>query len=610
MVAKSSSPRTRVAPKKTTPRKPAPAKRATVQAKRAPEPAPGEQVFLLKVPYAERSLAQHGGAIWYPDFGWVYVGRTLPVALDRYKPSPYSWEAYLSGDLAGAAPGSLKPFLSNGTFTLRDDQVEDMGILIAGHAARAPEFLVGSEVGVGKTVTVIAALKRLPVRNIVVVAPLQVLAGWRLHLDQMGDGGKRWALINYESVKNLLEKPPVKVSAETGRAIKSKAGTKNRQHAKSGAPRVAWDVVVTDESHLLGNPASQRSIAIDRIIEGPAGSRPAFVVRMSATAGASPAKLAYVHRGLAWASGDPVRRSITMENYQAWCEARNIKVTTGRFDNLAWEKNDRDLLVMNRLLFGGEPRWGIRRIPEGWPEQQRIPVPIEFDFEERDAYEAAWEEFQEAMRELAKVRAGTPREQASQRARQKIKGLAAQTRYRQKAGLVRAPHTAAFAAGLVEKGYQVAINCQFTATADIIQEELTKQGVESALFTGKNPGTREQDRIDFQQGRRKVIVFSPAEGFSLHAGEKAVQGNTTPRALVVAEPRWSPTQGIQIEGRTQRNGEASLAYYPFAANTVEHKVLTTVISGMRAIKKINGDETDTIEALSAIIGFPVLSDTI
>lgn len=584
-------PATRVAPPKAPPRPP------------APDSSLGEKVFLLKVPFAERALATYGGARYLDGYGWTFVGRTLPTKLEQYAAPQYSWEEYQMGDLAGVGQGSTATSLDVGEFVLRPDQIEDRDAVIAAYKAGAPEFLIGSDTGVGKTVTAIAALKALPVRNIVVIAPLSVIASWRMHLKLMGDGGKRWALINYDSAKNLLWKPPAKISKSTGKAVNAKRSTLNKSHAREGAPRVAWDVVVTDESHYVSNVVAQRSTAIERVVGNPATARPAFVVRMSATAGANPAQLAYLHRGLAYVSGEPVRRAITPSEYVDWCVERGMQVSVDRYDKLAWEPNDRDLKVMNGLLFGTRSlQWGLRRVPEDWPEQQRILVPIEFDAEERAAYELAWDEFQEALSSLGLRRGSAHRGGADVSPGERARlARAAQIRYRQKAGLIRAEQSVEYIKTLLDSGVQVAVNCEYRGTVSAIEQRLHAAKIEPALFLGGDPH-REDQRIAFQRGENRVIIFTPPEAFSLHAGERAVGGNSVPRALFVAEPRWSPRSGLQIEGRTQRNGEASLAYYPFGVDTIEQNVIKRQIEGMRNIKTINGDDTGAIEQLGIEMG--------
>ena len=585
-----------------------------VRTARKPELGPGERHFVLDVPYKERSIAQQLGAKWDSDLGHVFIGRSLPEGLGKYRPRPYTWQAWIDESRSGVRLGYLEP--EDPSFVLRRDQKEDAATVLAAFRSGVPEFLNGSLTGVGKTATTIEVAKSLPgVEKILVVAPLTVLASWRNHLRSMGDGGRRWCLINPESIKKLIAKPPIKINPKTGKAVKSKASTANKRHAATGRPKIAWDLVISDESHLRANPTSQQSLAMDRIIEGP-GSRRALVIDLSATAGTNPAELSYLHRGLAFVSGEEPQQGIKMERYAAWCQDRGVAVSTvERFgeEKLVWEANQRDLEIFNRLIYRSYPQWALRRKPEGWPEQKRVLVPVEFSPAEMEVYETAWEEFTAAMRDLAKASSGS----AAERRAAQQHGLAAQIRYRQKAGMLRAPYSVDYARNLHQNGYQVAISCEFFGAVESIYEGLSTAGVKPALFTGRNKDTREEERVAFQRGKTPYIIFTPDSSIDLHQGDKLARGNDVPRALVVAQPRWSPKKSLQIEGRTQRSGEASTAHYLFAQDTKEVDVLRAMISGVQSMSVINGDDGAQIAALEAslanvakALGAPSVFDTV
>lgn len=484
---------------------------------------------------------------------------------------------------------------------LRKDQLQDMKTLLLARQAGAPEVLIANDVGTGKTALATAMVKRMGnVHNVLVVAPLAVIPGWRVHLEAMGDGGKRWTLINYESVKRLLHTPASAANAK-------KTRTKNLRMVKDGIPRVQWDVIIADESHYLANPEALRSRTVEKLIAGPEG-HPAFVLRLSATAGSDIAQLSYLHRGLLWGDGRAPRTHITADEYVAWCESHGFSVARSGYGNaLKWEgEGARELEAMSRLIFQGETRWGIRRRPD-WPEQQRFPVPVELTDEEMDAYEAEWALFQDALRKIEREKktgagAHTARAEATARAR----GLAALIRYRQKAGQVRAPGTVEFAIEMLRKGKQVAISAEYIGTVNRLLEEFEAHKVPVAIFTGQNPDTREDERIEYQRGQKRVIIYTPPEGFNLHAGETAVGGNNVPRVTVVAEPRWSPKKALQAEGRSHRNGTDAPVYYTYAVGTVEEKVIRKVIDGMKNTTIINGEDAAPFDGLADTLGVPFL----
>lgn len=641
-----------------------------------------------------------------------------------------------------------EPDPTTGIITPRLDQLQDIKKVLLARQAGIPEVLNASGVGVGKTIVSVSAAKRMAqIKNVLVVCPLSVAAGWRLHLRDMGDGGMNWCIVNYESTKKLLEPP---ASAKTAKKIR----TKNLQTVQKGKPKVQWDLVIVDESHYcfpgdtlvstedgpveiaelvaqyqsdaplprvlsqaadgsvglrevtgvfisppsplvrvrhaqgdvvctedhplyshehgyapasllqegdtltvnlpedgrkgvgksrvravdpvrLGpeptfnlsvetdenyfangvlahncsNPESQRTRAIDKIVAGPA-HKPAFKINMSATAGKDPSKVSYLHRGLFWNDGIQPLPHITSERFTEWCETHRLSVGNDSFGNaLKWDpdKNgsnaDRELERLHELLFKTDTPWAFRRMPD-WPEQRRIPAPVELTWDEMEAYNADWKEFQQTLAAIDRKMKSTTSGKTKSALR--AKGLAEQTRYRQKAGQVRAGGTAEFAAEMVGKGHQVAISAEYLGTVSRLQEELDRLKVPTALFTGENRDTREDERIAYQRGEKKIIIYTPTEGFDLHAGDARVGGNSVPRVTVVAEPRWSPGKALQAEGRGHRNGTDAPVYYAFASGTVEEKVIHRCIDGMRNIGKINGDDTKPFDGLKEALGVPMV----
>lgn len=557
---------------------------------------PSGKKWLLEVPYEQRSLASSKGARWQAELGWVFTGTVVPESLCGWLPKPYSWASFQQQDLDGKALGHAAGSYETGQVQLRDDQEQDRDRILDAWEQGAPEFLLASDVGCGKTYTVLAAIRRLEdVRNILIISPLSVVPHWRRSLEAIGDGGRRFCVINYESIQKLVSKPAAAHSAK-------RKSTKNRRTAKSGTGKIAWDVIICDESHYLTNPSSQRSQLVERIIAGPAGS-PAWPIRMSATAGSNPAEMAYLHRGLFWATGKKPLTSITMDKYAQWCAEQRLGVSVDRWDKLKWEKDKGDLERIRRMLLDTEVPWAVRRRPEDWPEQQRIPTPVELSPEEMMLYERAWGEFKHAMRDIEKsVKSG----QVSV-AQKQAAGLAAQLRYRQKAGLLRAPHTTNFILDLLNKGLQVAVSCEFIDCVETISNGLRAKHVPVSLFTGRNRVDRETQRVRFQLGTSKVILFTPAEGFSLHAGEQAINGNQVPRATVIAEPRWSPKKSLQIEGRAHRDGQHAPCYYCYAENTIERRVVDVLVDGISNTKTMVGDDISSLTALAETLNVPFIA---
>lgn len=574
-------------------------------------------MFFLDVPFEENLLARKAGAVYYRGYGHVYIGKELPAPLKVYAPRRYSWLEWTEHEFAGRHSNLVDapaPDTTTGTFTLRRDQLQDVKKVLMARRAGAPEVLVGSDMGSGKTAVVVAAVKRMAnVRNVLVVCPAPVMPVWRLHLENMGDGGMNWCIINYESTKKLLKVPASVERMKAGRA-------KNLNTVRDGKARVQWDVVIRDEAHWCANPESQQTRVVDKVIAGP-GVRSAWTISMTGTPGENPSRLSYLHRGLFWRSHLKPAKTLTPDQYVAWCERQHLSVDRSGYGNaLAWRPEDgadtRELEHTHALLYGGDTPWGFRRIPD-WPEQQRIAMPVELSPAETRAYEAEWSEFQAALTatEKAASRAQSIRENpkstraqraAAARANQKarMQGRAAQTRYRQKAGQIRAPGTAAFVAQKVEQGYQVPLSVEFHSTGEAIAEHLEARGVKVATFTGQNRATREEQRVAFQRGEVPVIIYTPAEGLSLHAGEHAVGGNDVPRATVVGEPRWTATKALQKEKRGQRNGTEAPAHYMYASGTIEETMVRRVVGGMQNMARVNGDDLEAILQFEADLDTP------
>jgi hypothetical protein len=533
-------------------------------------------LWVLDVSYDDRTDAKWAGARWHPELSrWVYRGAELPAALERWLPAPYSWEAWVAEDLTGrtssSAPGA--------TVALRPHQQEAATAITDARRTRMPGFLLADQVGLGKTYATIAGINAAGSgQRVLVLCPLSVVAHWRRSIAAMGDGGNRWCVMNYDRAKQLLEAPQSAKDAKRAR-------TKNKRIAQQGRSRVAWDVVVADEAHRLKNPQSQRSAAVRQLVK--ADGESAFVLWLSATAGQNPLELAYLAPLLARTTGSTAR---DMADFEQWCRAMGLGVRKGPFGSWVWERNEDDLARVREMLFDSTPTVALRRRPEdleGWPEMQRIAWPIDLDWDERSAYEQAWDEFRAAMK-LSPSGSDT------------VNPLVAALRFRQKASLLRAEQTAALAAELVDSGLQVAVSVQFLESGEAVATALERTGVKVSRITGEQSAAdRERQRVEFQQGLHQVCLFTVTEGISLHAGEQACAATTNERALLVHDLRWSALELAQIEGRCHRDGQKAVAYYLFGEDTVEEAVAQAVITRLGDMGRMLGDDTVGLDALLA-----------
>lgn len=558
-------------------------------------------VHVLQVPYGDDLPMRHGARWDKSASAYVHPG-PLPRALRPYASAgtdSTTWEAWVQAVLnKRRTAGNPTPDPTTGSITLRDDQKEAVKATLDAHRAGSPLFFNGSGTGVGKTVMTIAAAKQIPgARHILVLAPLPVVAAWRATIKQMGDGGKRWLVVNYDKWSRLLAKPtPTPRKPTKGKKGKKSSATARvtaKMHARQGTPKIPWDVVILDEAHYLGNPASQRSTAVERIINNPQGTPRAFTIALTATAGRDPSKLSWAHHGINWITG---QRDTMMnpKNYATTCARMGIGLSVGKYGELTWEGDKSDLEALHQVLYkptSGKPSLGVRKVPD-WPEQQRYPLPVDITPGERQAYQADWEDFKQALRLARKEPDASARQQAI---------TSAGIRWRQKAGLILADHAADQAEQLISNGLQVVIACEFTATAQAIHTRLTgHHSTPTSLYTGTTPD-REKQRLLFQQGHHKAIICTICEGINLHAGEPSSKATATQRATLIAEPRWSPVKALQVEGRAARDGKVAHAYYVYAPDTATERVMKRVISGMRNINTING-ATDSVEDMAQHLG--------
>ena len=550
----------------------------TTKAARAPA---GPRALALDVPFAMRGVAAACGARWSTERGvFVFRGDALPAGLAPFAPTPYSWEAHVQRELdeeAGLAPPPAAPRASGGLVP-RPHQEEAIAHVLAAHRAGRPGFLLADDVGLGKTISAWEAIRRLypasPTRpaRVLIVAPLAVLAHWRRTIEAAGDLGHDIVVMNYERLGKLFE-----VTASARRAIKSKKGLARKGTAAE------LDVIVWDESHKCKNPTSARSKLAAKLT-----AKAAFCLWLSATAGQNPLELSYLAPLLASVTG---ARAADLKDFEAWCTSQGLGLGRGAFGKWEWRGDAADTAKVRALLFegrpGGAPPAGLRRRPEdiaGWPELQRILAPIGLEPEARALYMEAWTAFRREL-ELAP------------RGRDPRSAFAAALRFRQKGSLIRVPGTAELARELLDNGHQVAISVAFTETLEHLRDELAPAGV--ALIHGKLPaGEREEERLRFQRGGAKVVLFTVEEGISLHEGEH----NDVPRSEVIHDLRWSAIQMAQIEGRCHRDGRFAQVYWTYADETIEERIARVVVRRLLSMKDMVGDDLDTVKEIERVLG--------
>jgi superfamily II DNA or RNA helicase len=530
------------------------------------------KAHVLEVPFALRAVATAAGARWDGDRSvFVWRGNELPPSLTPLRSGRYSWEAHVERELNQAArPAASKP---TGSITPRGHQKEAVVEIVRAHAAKRPGFLLADDVGLGKTITTWKAVLELPnVETVLVACPLAVVAHWRRTIGAMGDGGKDIVLLNYDRLGKLFE-----VTPEARKKIRSKKGL-----ARAGsAPK--FDVIVWDESHRCKNPTAARSKLAAKLV-----ANAGFSLWLSATAGQNPLELSYLAPLLASVTGS---RAADLKDFEAWCQQQGLGLTRGTFGKWEWRGDAGDCAKVRALLFEaprGLPVAGLRRRPEhiaGWPEINRILTPIELAGEARELYTQAWTTFRKEM-ELAP------------RGRDPKSALAATLRLRQKGSLIRAAGTVELVQDLLANGHQVAISVAFMETLGAIRDALQADKIGCAEIHGAMPAsTREEERLRFQRGEARIVLFTVEEGISLHQGEH----NDVPRSEVIHDLRWSAIQMAQIEGRCHRDGKFAQVYWTYADDSIEDRIARVVAGRIQSMKEMVGDDVTTLREIERLL---------
>jgi hypothetical protein len=186
------------------------------------------------------------------------------------------------------------------------------------------------------------------------------------------------------------------------------------------------------------------------------------------------------------------------------------------------------------------------------------------------------------------------------RGRDPKSALAASLRLRQKSSLIRAPGTVELARELLDNGHQVAISVAFLETLTALREAF-ETGVGAlrcaAIHGGIPAAAREAERLRFQRGEARVVLFTVEEGISLHQGEH----DDAPRSEVIHDLRWSAIQMAQIEGRCHRDGRFAQVYWTYADDTVEEKIARVVAGRIQSMKEMIGDDTETLREIENLL---------
>jgi SNF2 family DNA or RNA helicase len=151
---------------------------------------------------------------------------------------------------------------------------------------------------------------------------------------------------------------------------------------------------------------------------------------------------------------------------------------------------------------------------------------------------------------------------------------------------------------LLENQHQVAVSVAFLETLEEMRSALERDGIECAVMYGVLPAAqKEAERMRFQRGDVRVVLFTIEEGISLHQGEHY----DVPRSEVIHDLRWSAIQMAQIEGRCHRDGRFAQVYWAYADGTIEEKIAGIVCRRILSMKGMVGDDVETLREIERLL---------
>ena len=160
------------------------------------------------------------------------------------------------------------------------------------------------------------------------------------------------------------------------------------------------------------------------------------------------------------------------------------------------------------------------------------------------------------------------------------------------------PGTTELVHDLLANGHQVAVSVSFMETLGALRNALAADRITVAEIHGGIPAReREEERLRFQRGEARVVLFTVEEGISLHQGEHA----DIPRSEVIHDLRWSAIQMVQIEGRCHRDGRFAQVYWAYADDSIEDRIARVVAGRIQSMKEMVGDDVTTLREIERLL---------
>lgn len=539
--------------------------------------------YVIDMPFNLRErITDYGG--YYHSLYKVYIVKAAQVheQLVPFLSQPYSYEAWIERFINNKErPGMHSMYPQEDIIVPRDYQ--NSAHVMASAAKKLGGFLLADEVGLGKTISAALVAKDSQYDSILVITTLAAVAHWRKTFLKFNLPGKKIIIMNYDRIHKLFKPDTTKVIKKGKKVRKTTKRTANKKLTKTGLAPL-FDLVVWDESHKMKNNTTMRSKLGLKISQNAK-----FNLYLSATAGQNPLELSYLAPLLAKITGQSVE---SMDDFDQWCKSMKLGVKRGDFGKWIWDGSQESIDIIHSLLFSGKPQAALRRIPSdiaGYPEISRELMPLELDSDELQNYQLAWQDFLNMMQNVStKTNKKTANEHA----------LVAKLRLRQKASLLKIPYTVEHIEDLLDNGHQVAVSVAFKETLHEIVRRLQKKNIScSTIYGEQTSNEKEEQRVKFQQGDNRVVIFTVEEAISLHQGEY----NDAPRSMLIHDLRWSAISMSQIEGRTHRDGKFSQIYWLYFSDTVEEDIAKIVVNRVISMKAMVGDDTKTLKEIEELL---------
>lgn len=538
--------------------------------------------YILDIPFAQRDQFGSMGVYWNGEHkAYITQSNALKKELLPFSSQPYSYEAWIERQInKGKIRQEITEQLAVENFiTPRKYQKEAEAITLKVVDSNYGGFLLADEVGLGKTISAALVAQDKRFKTILVVTTLSAVAHWRKTFLKMIFKDKNILMINYDRLQKLFKADEKKYKTKA----KSKK-SKNKRLANTGvAPK--FDLIIWDESHKMKNNTSMRAKLGMKLAQNAN-----FNLYLSATAGQNPLELSYLAPLLAKITGHSVA---SMNDFEKWCQTMDFGVKRVEYGKWVWDGDQKSIDKVHKLLFKGKPQAALRRSPKdiaGYPEISRALTPLELPVDDMESYKLAWNEFKAALYNL-KTKKTRPQKGDDN-------ALVIQLRLRQKASFLKIPYTLENIENLLDNGHQVAVSIGFKEPMFEIQSKLAKMGINCALIHGgQNATEKESQRLKFQKGEVKVVLFTVEEAISLHQGEY----NDAPRSMLIHDLRWSAISMSQIEGRTHRDGKFSQIYWLYFTNTIEEQIAQVVLNRVISMKGMVGDDTTVLKEIEALL---------